>query len=216
MRHHHTNDLTELIAQGEHQQQDFKYRIHDAVKLARSVSAFANTDGGRLLIGVRDDGHVAGVRSDEEIFMMEKAATQCCRPAADISFDTIAHEGHTVVVATVSAATAKPVCAIDENGRKTAYVRVDDENIMASPIHLEVWKQDRASTVIMTYSDDETKLIDTLRHHPRLTLNRLVRASGLSRYRVIKSLARFIRYGIARMSYHEDRFIFCLAEPSEE
>ena len=44
-----------LIKEGEHQQQDFKYRVSDACKLAKSVSAFANTDGGRLLIGVRDD-----------------------------------------------------------------------------------------------------------------------------------------------------------------
>ena len=33
--------LVKLIAQGEHQQQDFKYKVMDAVKLARSVSAFA-------------------------------------------------------------------------------------------------------------------------------------------------------------------------------
>ena len=50
--------IQSLINEGEHQQQDFKYRVEDAVKLAKSVSAFANTDGGRLLIGVRDDGHM--------------------------------------------------------------------------------------------------------------------------------------------------------------
>ena len=57
--------LQSLIREGEHQQQDFKYRVSDAMKLAKSVSAFANTDGGRLLIGVRDDGHMSGVRCQE-------------------------------------------------------------------------------------------------------------------------------------------------------
>ena len=38
--------LLELIAQGEHEQQDFKYVVMDAAKLAKSVSAFANTHGG--------------------------------------------------------------------------------------------------------------------------------------------------------------------------
>ena len=66
--------LLGLISQGEHQQQDFKYKVQDAEKLARSVSAFANTDGGRLLIGIRDDGHISGVRSEEEIYMMHQAA----------------------------------------------------------------------------------------------------------------------------------------------
>ena len=57
--------LQSLISEGEHQQQDFKYRVSDALKLAKSVSAFANTDGGRLLIGVRDDGNMSGVRDEE-------------------------------------------------------------------------------------------------------------------------------------------------------
>ncbi|MBM6992453.1 MAG: ATP-binding protein [Prevotella sp.] len=214
MLHQALQYLEELIAQGEHQQQDFKYRIQDAVKLARSVSAFANTDGGRLLIGVRDDGHLSGVRSDEEIYMMEKAATTCCRPASDISFETFQAEGRTIVIATIPRATRRPVCAVDEKGKKTAYVRVNDENIVASPIHLEIWKQDKASTVVMTYSEEETQLLDTLRLHPGVTLNRLVRLSGLSRYRVIKSLARFIRYDIAQMNYHEEQFLFALA-PSQ-
>ncbi len=38
--------LQSLINEGEHQQQDFKYRVTDACKLAKSVSAFANTNGG--------------------------------------------------------------------------------------------------------------------------------------------------------------------------
>ena len=73
--------ILRLISEGEHQQQDFKYKITDAMKLARSVSAFANTDGGRLLIGVRDDGVISGVRSEEEIYMMHAAAYEyCVRP----------------------------------------------------------------------------------------------------------------------------------------
>ena len=80
--------LLSLIREGEHQQQDFKYRVADACKLAKSVSAFANTDGGRLLIGVRDDGHLSGVRSEEEIYMMHQAAYRYCKPEASIKFDT--------------------------------------------------------------------------------------------------------------------------------
>jgi len=47
--------IYKLIAQGEHQQQDFKYCISDSRKIARSLVAFANTDGGRLLVGVKDN-----------------------------------------------------------------------------------------------------------------------------------------------------------------
>ena len=58
-----TEYIHALIAEGEHQQQDFKFEISDARKIAKTLSAFANTDGGKLLIGVKDNGKIAGVRS---------------------------------------------------------------------------------------------------------------------------------------------------------
>ena len=57
--------IIEMIAEGEHQQQDFKMRIEDTRKIARTLVAFANTDGGRLLIGVKDNGTVCGVVPEE-------------------------------------------------------------------------------------------------------------------------------------------------------
>ena len=55
--------LDRIIAEGEHERQDFKYSISDARKIARTLSAFANHSGGRLLVGVRDNGSIAGVRN---------------------------------------------------------------------------------------------------------------------------------------------------------
>lgn len=100
--------LRKLIEEGEHDQQDFKYKIQEAAKLARSVSAFANTRGGRLLIGVRDDGHISGVKSEEEIFMMHAAAFKYCTPESAIRFDTLHVEGRSVVIATIPRPNASP------------------------------------------------------------------------------------------------------------
>lgn len=63
-----------LIEEGEHEHQDFKFAISDAAKIAHSISAFANNDGGRLLIGVKDNGNISGVRSEEDVFVVEQAA----------------------------------------------------------------------------------------------------------------------------------------------
>lgn len=44
-----TKYLENLVSEGEHQQQDFKYKVMDAAKLARSVSAFAILTAGDCL-----------------------------------------------------------------------------------------------------------------------------------------------------------------------
>ena len=57
--------IKDLVSEGEHELQDFKFEISDAKKIAKSLSAFANTKGGRLLVGVKDNGKMAGIRSEE-------------------------------------------------------------------------------------------------------------------------------------------------------
>ncbi|MBR2291174.1 MAG: putative DNA binding domain-containing protein [Prevotella sp.] len=203
--------LQRLISEGEHQQQDFKYRVSDARKLARSVSAFANTDGGRLLIGVRDDGHMSGVRSEEEIYMMHQAAYRYCRPEASIKFDTYHVEGRTIVIATVPPSEKRPVCALDDDDRPRAYIRIADENIVASPVHLAMWRDSQnARGTMMTYTDAIRQLLDTLRDQS-LTLNQLVRLSRLPRPKVITLLARLVRFGIVGC-HHDQQFLFSLRE----
>ena len=51
--------------------------------------AFANTDGGRLLIGVKDNGKIAGVRSEEEKYMIETAAQLYCIPEVEYTEDDV-------------------------------------------------------------------------------------------------------------------------------
>ena len=202
--------LLSLISEGEHQQQDFKYRVSDAQKLAKSVSAFANTDGGRLLIGVRDDGNLSGVRSEEEIYMMHQAAYRYCQPEASIKFDTYHVDGRTIVIATIPPSDRRPICAISEDGRKRAFIRIADENIVASPVHLAIWREaQNPKGAMMTYTDTVRKILDVLQEQC-LPLNLIVRRSNISRYKVITLLARLIRFHVVQWEYTGQQFLFSL------
>ena len=205
--------IQELISQGEHSQQDFKYKVMDAHKLAKSVSAFANTDGGRLLIGVRDDGHISGVRSEEEIYMMHAAAFEFCKPAVSIKFDTYHVEGKTLVVATIPPSEKRPIFAIDEEGRRRAYIRIADENIVASPVHLVVWREQFSPQgSLMAFNENEKQLMETMAKQPMQTLNQIVRRSHLARHKVSTLLGRFIRYNLVAWHFTDRQFKFTLNE----
>ena len=137
--------LNKLIEQGEHQQQDFKFCINDSKKIAKSLVAFANTDGGRLLIGVKDNGRIAGIKSDEEFYMIEAAAKIYSKPAIDFTTKQWHIEGKTVLEIGIEASDERPHFAKDENGKWMAYIRKDDENLLAHKIQIEVWKKQKSS-----------------------------------------------------------------------
>ena len=206
-----TDYIHALIAEGEHQQQDFKFEISDARKIAKTLSAFANTDGGRLLIGVKDNGKIAGVRSDEEKYMIEAAAQLYCRPEVDYSMQTFHVEGRSVLVVQIDESEHKPVFAKDENGKSLAYIRIKDENILATPVHLRVWQQSGSPAgELIRYTEREQLLLNLLEENDRLSLNRYCRLAHLSRRAAEHLLAKFVRYDIVEPVFEGHKFHFKL------
>ncbi len=68
--------------------------------------------------------------------MIDAAASSYCSPAVDCQMDTVRAEGRTVLIATISASEHRPIQAIEEDGTRRAYIRLADENILASPVHV--------------------------------------------------------------------------------
>lgn len=157
--------LQELIDQGEHTHQDFKYLISDARKIARSISAFANNDGGRLLIGVKDNGTIAGVRSEEDLYMIEQAAQRYCHPNVDVTFTAIKARGGLIVfIAHIPRATRRPVEVLETATTRQAYYRVHDQNITAHPLMVASWRYSARSNqgTLITSTSAESIILSHL------------------------------------------------------
>jgi len=184
--------LLKLIQQGEHQQQDFKYCISDSRKIARSLVAFANTDGGRLLVGVKDNGHIAGVRSDEEYYMIESAAKMYSKPP--IEFTTQQHfvEGKTVLEVIIEPSKERPHFARDEEGKWWAYFRKDDENRLANKIMIEVWRRQKSMEgILISYSDAEKYLLDYLGNNEKISVGKYARIAHLTYKKAEQTIISF-------------------------
>ena len=202
--------LYHLIAQGEHQQQDFKYEISDVRKIARTLSAFANTDGGRLLIGVKDNGKIAGVRSDEEIYMVEAAAALYCVPSVECRMSIHRVEGYNVVIAEVDPADKRPVRARLDDDSLCAFVRIADENIVASPVQMALWREaSDEEGCLLSFTPREQALLKMLAEaETPMTLNRFARLGHLPRYRAVQLLAQFVRFGLIRQLFVGHTFVY--------
>ena len=189
-----------LIQQGEHQRLDFKYEITDSKKIARSLVAFANTDGGTLLVGVKDNGAVAGIRTDEEIYMVEGAASLFCRPEVPISTREWDVNGKKVLEVIVPKSDTRPHQAPSKDGQYRVFIRVADQNLLANKVLLKVWKrQDRGTGVTIRYREIEKLLLDYLQENRKITLSKFCRIAGISYYKAETILVNFILLNIVEM-----------------
>ena len=205
-----------LIKQGEHQRLDFKYAITDSRKIARTLSAFSNTDGGKLLIGVKDNGNITGVESDEEYYMVEAAAQLYCKP--EVRFTTRRWEINekAVLEITVPPMEKKPCYAMDENKRWFAYVRVKDENLLANGVMLLVWqKEKRKKGIHIRYTTAEKTLLLHLKKNGCVTFGQFYRMATIARREAENILANFIILGIIEMQQNARQTLYMLKKMPE-
>jgi predicted HTH transcriptional regulator len=209
MRAKKSHYIQDLILEGEHEHQDFKYQITDARKIARSIAAFANNSGGHLLIGVKDNGNIAGVRSEEEIYMIETAAQMYCRPEQQVSFKVYNINGKQVVKADIAEAVEKPVEAPDDNGQWHVYYRVADENVLASRLHERILSAEESTasdpedTATISYSGREQKLLEYLRTHGGITLDGFMKLAHISEESATKIVVALHGMGLLSLQYHD-------------
>jgi predicted HTH transcriptional regulator len=201
--------IKKLISEGEHQQLDFKFEISDSRKIAKTLVAFANTDGGTLLIGVKDNGNIAGVRSDEEFYMVEAAATMYCKPS--ICFETRRWDvdGKTVLEVVVTKSKELPNLAEVEPKKWMAYIRVKDENILASTIHLKVWKKKKHERgILLEFSEKEKLLLRYLEENRSISISKFCKVGMVSRHSAENILANLIALGLINIVYDNQGFIY--------
>ena len=101
------NDLSILLQEGEGSTLEYKETISSS--LSREFVAFANTAGGKILLGVRDDGSVRGIEDTNEIRARIQDIASNCDPPVHI---LITHIG-TVTIVTIRKSSEKSVQCSD-------------------------------------------------------------------------------------------------------
>jgi predicted HTH transcriptional regulator len=203
--------IKDLIQSGESQQLDFKFEINDAKKIARTFSAFANTRGGKLLIGVKDNGKINGIRSEEEAYMAESAAHVFCRPAIPYHLKKWMVEGRCILEIEIPLSPKRPHYAKNESGQWVAYVRVADQNFRANRILVHFWKNEHKERgVWLHYGPEEKILMDYLAEHGKITLSGFGKIARTSRRQAEKILTDLMLLNVIDIEQTEKTACFCL------
>lgn len=208
--------IEQLIAEGEHQQLDFKFQVNDARKIARSMVSFANADGGRLLIGVKDSGKIAGIRSEEEIYMIETAAQMYTKPEVHFTPIIWEIEGKTVLEVVIAPSKQKPHAVLELEGKEKVYVREKDRVIEANGVMLQLWKMDKKrSGENISFSKPVTNLLRRMKKKGPVGFRFIRQVLRLSPAETEQILASLIQWEIIEMKPGERGYRFEISEESD-
>ena len=106
-----TEELLSIIANGEDSRHQFKADVTNLNAVAAEMVAFSNSKGGILLIGVNDDGNIAGLNTGDMSRLnqlISNAASQSVRPPINPITENIALLDGMVMVVTIEQGISKP------------------------------------------------------------------------------------------------------------
>lgn len=200
--------ISELIKQSESERLDFKQNAGNLAKIARSLCAFANTQGGILAIGISDGREVIGIDPEEQKYLFEQAAGKYCQPAIDVHFEVLEDEAEfewlepkQVLLAHIAEAKYKPIYYLGKSGEKVVYVRVGDKSLPASASLIK--RMERGLPLHQVADAEqlnkhERRLFQYLENNERITASAFAQMVNISKQRAGKILVQLMQEGLLR------------------
>ena len=208
-------ELSQLVSLGEGANLEFKRKVPRAERIAKEIIAFANTHGGRLLLGVDDNGTITGLRDvEEEEFVLRRAMEAHSEPRVEFTVERVpVANRRDVVVVAVPESASKPHFLVGVNGgEKTAYVRVKDKSVEASPEAVRMMRtQEGGDGITFEFGEKELMLMRYLDSYGRITVKQFAKLANVPRRRASHTLVLLARANILRLHADHGHDYFTLA-----
>lgn len=205
-----------LVRKGEGATLEFKLKSNHPEKIVREIVAFANSQGGLLLIGVGDDKSIPGLKFvEEDEYILERAIQKYCFPPIPYRIERVpVTDERDVLVFHVIKSSNSPHFVIQdfENNTGKVYVRVDDKSVQASKEMREVLKGvAKKRSIRFQYGDKERILMQYLSDHPRITVDEFTKAANIPRNIASRTLVLLVLANVIRIQPHEGHDFFAMA-----
>lgn len=201
-------DLRQLVRQGEGQQLEFKLKSNHPDKIMKEIVAFANSEGGKLLIGVADNKELIGLKyPDEDEYIISKSIEKFIFPEVNYKLQKVRLDNEKeVLVYDILASENKPHC-LDLKGipdERKIFVRSADKSIQASKEVKEILKgKKKDKGYKFAYGEKENLLMKHLDQNREVTVTKFSELAQIPKKIASRTLVLLVLAGVLKVNPNE-------------
>ena len=192
------SDIKSMASSGEGHYLEFKRKVDNPQKIVKELIAFSNADGGKLLVGISDDGSLAGLaHPDGDWYVLEKAIRKYTKGNLNLTHEIVPiSSSRSVIVIEIPESKRKPLFYQEEkNHPKEVFVRVKDECVRASREYAKLLSFDRRR-VYIEYGEEEEWLLSHLHENDLISLDAFKGERKLPRRKASEILVKLTAAGV--------------------
>ena len=206
--------LQEIIERGEGQNLEFKETTSNPEQILAEVSAFANSEGGTILVGVKDSGKAIGVKDPEgELEYLKGKIETGLKPVPSFSITSIEKsKDRAILEIQIHESTTKPIGVMTGQSKfPMVFIRVGDESIKVGPVKKKSFElSNKAHKGKLKYGSLEHKILSSLDTNP-VKLKELQKTTHVARPILIRKLALLASRDLLKIELREGKELFSVS-----
>jgi hypothetical protein len=136
---------------------------------------------------------IKGIKSDEEFYMVQSAAQMYCKPMVGFKVKTWELQKKNILEIIIPESKTKPHFAPDENKEWKGWIRVNDCNMAADEVLLEIWKLSKVNSgLLVKYDHPEKILLDYLYYNEFIDLDKFMSLAIINKLTAVRILAKLV------------------------
>lgn len=194
------NQIKKWVSSGEDERLEFKLKANHPEKIIREMVAFANHQGGHLIVGVSDNRKIVGLQYPNEAHhQISTAIERYCRPLFD--YTTTILPTHTtdryLLIYEIRKSQNPPHFVEHPDVGRKAYFRLGESSIQASRELCSILRKSvMAKNTMIKYGDIERHLMQLLDNEKTVTVRSFANSANISLKKASETLVFMVMAGV--------------------
>ena len=203
--------VKQLITRGQDVSLEFTSHIENQLTITRTIVAFANTNGGKVIVGINEKNKVIGVEPAEELKLFKELINNDCAPIVPFESKVIEEGRHLLLEIDVPKSSIKHK-AKGEEGEMQFYHRIKDTTLVGNRVIINLWKlQDDSTSKPIDLDDNLKAIFEFIEEYKPVTVSKIFRFFALNKNDINLYLAQLNYWGYIDCVIVESGMAYTLA-----